>query len=104
MTVTNAIGARPTVVDVAAAAGVSTATVSRVLNGLNHVRPATRHQVERAMVDLGYVRHRSPRRLPSDRAGSIALVVCEEGMRLFSDPFFALVLGGVSYYFLRVVH
>lgn len=48
------------------------------------------------MLDLGYVRHRAPRRLPAERAGSIALVVCEQGMRLFSDPFFALVLGGVS--------
>ena len=96
MTVTDPVGDRPTLVDVACAAGVSTATASRVLNGFTNVRRETRDQVERAMHSLGYVRHRAPRRLPTDRAGSIALVVCEEGMRLFSDPFFARVLGGVS--------
>ena len=96
MTVTDPIETRPTLVDVASAAGVSTATVSRVLNGFTNVRQETRDQVERTMHAMGYVRHRAPRRLPTDRAGSIALVVCEEGMRLFSDPFFARVLGGVS--------
>jgi DNA-binding LacI/PurR family transcriptional regulator len=96
MTVIDPVSTRPTLVDVACAAGVSTATASRVLNGLTNVRQETRDQVERAMLTLGYVRHRAPRRLPSDHAGSIALVVCEEGMRLFSDPFFARILGGVS--------
>lgn len=96
MTATDPMIARPTLVDVATVAGVSTATASRVLNGLTNVRQETRDQVERAMINLGYVRHRAPRRLPADRAGSIALVVCEEGMRLFSDPFFGRVLGGIS--------
>lgn len=96
MTVIDPTSVRPTLVDVACAAGVSTATASRVLNGLTNVRQETRDQVERAMLTLGYVRHRAPRRLPADHAGSIALVVCEEGMRLFSDPFFARILGGVS--------
>jgi DNA-binding LacI/PurR family transcriptional regulator len=96
MTATDPIGTRPTLVDVACAAGVSIATASRVLNGLASVRQETRDQVERAMLALGYVRHRAPSRLAADRTGSVALVVCEEGMRLFSDPFFARMLGGVS--------
>jgi DNA-binding LacI/PurR family transcriptional regulator len=96
MTATEPIHARPTLADVADAAGVSTATASRVLNGLGNVRRETRDQVERTMHALGYVRQRAPRGLPADRTGSIALVVCEEGMRLFADPFFARVLGGVN--------
>ena len=43
--------------DVAAAAGVSLGTVSNVLNRPDRVRPATREKVERAMVELGFVRN-----------------------------------------------
>jgi DNA-binding LacI/PurR family transcriptional regulator len=86
----------PTLVDVAKAAGVSTATASRVLNGFSRVRPETRRQVETAMATLGYVRQRAGRLSRPRRAGSIAFIVCEEGPRLFSDPFFAGVLWGAS--------
>ena len=43
-----------TIRDVAAAAGVSAQTVSRVINGSRHVTPATRAQVERSIAELGY--------------------------------------------------
>lgn len=89
-------GERPTLLDVARAAGVSAATASRVLNGFHQVRPETRRQVEGAMAELGYTRLRSARGTQPDRTGSIAFVVCEEGPRLFSDPFFARVLWGAS--------
>ncbi|HEX4705624.1 MAG TPA: LacI family DNA-binding transcriptional regulator [Pseudonocardiaceae bacterium] len=89
-------GARPTLLDVARAAGVSAATASRVLNGFHQVRQETRRQVEGVMAELGYVRQRSARTVRPDRTGSIAFVVCEEGPRLFADPFFARVLWGAS--------
>ncbi|PVA07926.1 LacI family DNA-binding transcriptional regulator [Thalassorhabdomicrobium marinisediminis] len=44
----------PTLADVAARAGVSTATVSRVLNSPDKVAPKTRERVARAVADLGY--------------------------------------------------
>ena len=47
--------------DVAAAAGVSLGTVSNVLNRPDRVSAATRERVERAMVDLGFVRNESAR-------------------------------------------
>ncbi|MDI7860433.1 LacI family DNA-binding transcriptional regulator [Rhizobiaceae bacterium n13] len=47
---------RPTVHDIAAAAGVSLATVDRVLNGRPNVRGVTRRKVEEAIRELGYVR------------------------------------------------
>ncbi len=46
---------RPTIRDVARAAGVSTVTVSRVVNEPELVRRATRERVEAAMASLGYV-------------------------------------------------
>lgn len=45
---------RPTIRDVAAAAGVSAQTVSRVINGSTHVNPGTRAQVVRSIDELGY--------------------------------------------------
>ena len=47
---------KPTVHDIARSAGVSLATVDRVLNGRPGVRSVTREKVEQAIVALGYVR------------------------------------------------
>src|SRR4051812_21578453 len=88
--------ARPTLADVARTAGVSIATASRVLNGFPGVRPETRTQVETAMAALGYARQRAPRATTPARTGSIGLVVCEDVLRLFADPYFARVVSGVS--------
>ncbi|MEV4313681.1 LacI family DNA-binding transcriptional regulator [Actinocrispum sp. NPDC049592] len=86
---------RPTLADVARAAGVSVATASRVLNGFAGVRPETRTQVESTMVALGYARQRAARMAASPRTGSIALVVCEDVLRLFADPYFMQAVSGV---------
>ena len=96
MTTVPTSGERPTLLDVARTAGVSPATASRVLNGFHQVRPETRRQVENAMAELGYARRRSTRGAEPERTGSIAFIVCEEGARVFSDPFFARVLWGAS--------
>ena len=82
----------PTLADVAHLAGVSSATASRVLTGSARVRPQTRDKVEQAMTRLGYVRNRAARSPASRQAGSIALVVGEETVKVFADPFFARVL------------
>ncbi|MFJ4175190.1 LacI family DNA-binding transcriptional regulator [Microbacterium sp. NPDC089696] len=60
---------------VAAAAGVSGQTVSRVVNGSPRVDPETRDRVERAMADLGYRPHRAARALRTGRSHTIGLVV-----------------------------
>ncbi|WP_240521709.1 LacI family DNA-binding transcriptional regulator [Amycolatopsis vastitatis] len=87
---------RPTLADVARAAGVSTATASRVLNGFPRVSPQRRKQVESAMLALGYARQRAARATTSRQTGSIALVVCEEVPRLFTDPYFPRIAAGVG--------
>lgn len=65
----------PTVADVAAAAGVSTATVSRTLNLPDTVRPALRAKVLGAVQRLGYVAHAGARALSLKRSGTVGVVV-----------------------------
>ncbi|MBA9001609.1 LacI family DNA-binding transcriptional regulator [Thermomonospora cellulosilytica] len=85
----------PTLAHVAALAGVSPATASRVLSGSAHVSPDARMLVEQAVERLGYVRRRAaPRTLGP--GGSIAVVLCENSSRVFADPFFARLLAGVK--------
>jgi DNA-binding LacI/PurR family transcriptional regulator len=89
-------GLPPTLEQVAALAGVSRATVSRVVNGSPKVSPVVRAQVERAVAELGYVPNRAARSLVTRRADSVALVVSEPHARFFSEPFFAGMVRGVS--------
>lgn len=66
---------RISMADVAAKAGVSAQTVSRVVNGSPRVDPATRARVEKAMADLGYRMHRAARALRTGQTSTIGLVV-----------------------------
>jgi len=85
-----------TLENVALQAGVSRATVSRVVNGSPKVSPDVRRDVEAAIERLGYVPNRAARSLVTRRSGSFGLVITEPTSRLFSDPFFPRVLRGVS--------
>ncbi|MEV4084464.1 LacI family DNA-binding transcriptional regulator, partial [Nonomuraea fuscirosea] len=63
---------RVTVADIAAAAGVSRATVSKVLNGRADVAPATRAQIETMLVERGYVpTKRTKRAVAAGRRGGL---------------------------------
>ncbi|MFJ3788827.1 LacI family DNA-binding transcriptional regulator [Kitasatospora sp. NPDC090091] len=75
-------GARPTMRDVAAAAGVGLKTVSRVVNGESGVTPATAERVQAAIAELGFRRNDSARLLRTGRTASIALLLEDLG-----DPF-----------------
>lgn len=61
--------------DVAALAGVSRTTASRVMSGSPQVRPDTRRSVERAAAKLGYVPNRAARSLVTGRTGTVGLVL-----------------------------
>jgi DNA-binding LacI/PurR family transcriptional regulator len=87
---------RPTLEQVAALAGTSRATASRVVNQNPKVSPAARRAVERAIQELGYTPNRAARSLVTRRSDSIGLVVTESEERLFGEPFFASLLRGVS--------
>jgi len=71
--------------DVADLAGVSFKTVSNVVNGYPHIRPATREKVERAIAELGYKPNLSARSLRSGRTGAIALAVPELNLSYFAE-------------------
>jgi DNA-binding LacI/PurR family transcriptional regulator len=97
-------GASVTLEHVARVAGVSRATVSRVINGTRNVDPALIEVVERAVASTGYVPNRAARSLVTGRRDSIALVVSEAERRgvsdpfvgrMFTDPFFGRVVTGV---------
>ena len=91
-----AVSPHPTLEDVAARAGVSRATASRVVNGAAPVAAATRAAVEAAAEELGYAPNRAARSLAAHRNDTIALVVCEPSGQIFGDPFFGQVVRGVA--------
>lgn len=66
---------RPTIRDVAQAAGVSVTTVSHALNGKGRVDPATRDLVVQVVRQLGYRANRHARGLRSGRSGALALLL-----------------------------
>ncbi|GAA4233342.1 LacI family DNA-binding transcriptional regulator [Streptosporangium album] len=82
---------------VAARAGVSRSTVSRVVNGQTTVTPDIREMVLRAVEELGYVPNGAARNLVTQRTNSVALVVSESPNRVFSDdPMFSTVIRSAS--------
>jgi DNA-binding LacI/PurR family transcriptional regulator len=88
---------RPTLEAVARRAGVSRATVSRVVNGSTSVAASIREAVNRAVEELGYVPNQAARSLVTQRTESIALILPETANRVFSDDlFFPAIIRGVS--------
>ncbi|WP_349931201.1 LacI family DNA-binding transcriptional regulator [Glutamicibacter mishrai] len=83
---------------VAQRAGVSRATVSRVVNGSDRVKADARKAVEQAIRELNYVPNRAARSLAQGRTNSIALVVPENTAKFFADPYFAKVVQGAAQY------
>ncbi len=77
-------GARPTMKDVAAHAGVGLKTVSRVVNGEAGVAQDTERRVREAIAALGFRRNDSARVLRKGRTSSIGLILED-----LADPFYA---------------
>ncbi len=84
--------------DVAAAAGVSRSTVSRVLNGasLDLISPETRARVLRFTAELGYVPHAAARQLRLGRSRGIGLLLPSLTHHLASTHAFAEFLSGIA--------
>ena len=74
-TTDNNHGKRATIRGVASAAGVSIATVSRVLNGRPDVAPETREAVLRAVREQGFSTNRNARALSGGRTGLIGVTI-----------------------------
>ncbi|MEU9984488.1 LacI family DNA-binding transcriptional regulator [Streptomyces sp. NPDC050856] len=89
-------GSRPTLEAVAARAGVSRATASRVVNGGAGVRRPLVEKVRRAVEELGYIPNHAARTLVTRRNGAVAVIIAEPEFRIFSDPFFERQVRGIS--------
>ena len=80
-----------TIYEVSKLAGVSLATVSRVMNDSDKVRPQTRKKVEAAMKKLGYRPNTIAQSLASNRSNSIGILVPE-----LHGPFFGNMLASIE--------
>src|SRR5215469_8780114 len=77
--------------EVAKRAGVSTATVSRVLSRPDMVLPQTRRKVMKAVEALGYVPNATAKNLRTLRSGKLLVTVPD-----ISNPFFSPILQGIE--------
>jgi len=82
---------RPTIVDVARAAGVSKSTVSLVISGSGLVAESTRERVSGAMSELGYIYHRGAATLRGAKSGVLGMVIND-----LSNPFFVELAIGIE--------
>jgi DNA-binding LacI/PurR family transcriptional regulator len=87
---------RPTIDDVAEAAGVSRGTVSRVLNGGRWVSQDAKAAVDAAIRKTGYRVNPHARSLATNRTGSVAFLLTEDHQLLFEDPNFSMLLTGAA--------
>jgi LacI family transcriptional regulator len=83
--------AQPTIYDVARLAGVSTATVSRSLNGTGQIAPSTRLAIDAAVSELGYQPNRIARSLVTKSTQTIALLLPE-----ITNPFYGSLVSGIE--------
>lgn len=87
---------RLTIKEIANLAGVSKATVSRVLNAKKGVHPETRKKVEQVIKAQSYSPNLVAQGLSSKRTGSIGLIVAHTASRLSSHLFFLEFLRGIN--------
>jgi len=81
---------------VAKAAGVSRATVSRVMNGTAKVSPEREKAVKKAIAKYNFTPNSTARRLAGGRSGLIALLMEESSEEFFLNPFWGQVVQGFS--------
>lgn len=87
---------RPTIADVAARAGVSSAAVSFAMNGRPGVADATRRRILVAAQELGWRPSAHARALTQARARAVGLLLARSLEQLEVDPFFVRFLAGVE--------
>ena len=77
-------------------AGVSRATVSRVVNHHPNVRAEVRERVLGVIEETGYQPHLIARSLASNRSGVIGLIIPRIAQSLFTDPYYPRLIQGVA--------
>ncbi|MBM0255684.1 LacI family DNA-binding transcriptional regulator [Micromonospora sp. 4G55] len=87
---------RPTIIDVARAAGVSKGAVSFALNGRPGVAEETRRRILAVAKELGWTPSHRARALSTSRAFAVGLVLARPPELLGADPFFPAFIAGVE--------
>lgn len=91
------MSSQPTLKDVAKACGVSSMTVSNVLNGRDkEVGPDTRKRILKAIDKLGYRPNFAAKRLRAQRTSAIGMLVLDDVPEFLNDPFTTQVVAGLS--------
>ncbi|QHC64439.1 substrate-binding domain-containing protein [Rathayibacter festucae] len=90
------MAARPTILDVARAAGVSKALVSFALNDRPGVSPESRERILRVAAELGYRPSLTARSLSTSVSFAVGLVVARDPEVIAADPFFPAFISGVE--------
>ncbi len=87
---------KPTITDIAMLAGVSRATVSRVLNGTAKVTDATADAVNAAITQTGYIVNAQARALSLGRTNLFGVILTEPFDELYEDPTYAAIMRGIN--------
>jgi len=82
---------RANLADIARMAGVSSATVSLVINGKGNIKEQTREKIKKIAAELNYVPNSTARALRRGRMNSIGVVITH-----FHNPFFYSVFSGIE--------
>jgi DNA-binding LacI/PurR family transcriptional regulator len=90
------MAARPTIADVARAAGVSRGAVSFALNDRPGVADATRARILAVAAELGFTPSHRARALSASRALTVGLVIARQPETLSADPFFPAFIAGIE--------
>ncbi len=88
-------GGRATLADVAAHAGVSPSTVSRVVRNATPVSAELEQAVRDAIAVTGYMPNLAARQLVTTRSDTVGMIVAEDQRRVFGEPFFGALMHGV---------
>lgn len=77
-------------------AGVSRATVSRVINNHPNISPEVRERVERIIAETGYQPNQAARSLASNQSNVMGLVIPNVVQAVFTDPYYPRLTQGIS--------
>lgn len=87
---------RLTLEEIGKLAGVSRATVSRVVNNYPHIRPEVRQRVQKVIAETGYQPNFAARSLASNRSRVIGLIIPTVLQAAFTDPYYPHLVRGIS--------
>ncbi|NDJ60353.1 MAG: LacI family transcriptional regulator, partial [Chloroflexi bacterium] len=82
--------------DIGTLAGVSRATVSRVINNYPHIAPEVRERVQNVIRETGYSPNKIAQSLASSTSGVIGLVIPHVANTIMTNPYFLHLINGIT--------